>query len=99
LLGLFFISLEPASTLICCQQPLLILGLVIGRHLKFAILFGLVDSSSWVESLTFPFVGSKGRFLYSLFPQNNVVTPAVAGTLVAVVDYLGKVLHHNHDRQ
>jgi monovalent cation:proton antiporter-2 (CPA2) family protein len=93
LLGLFFISVGASIDFnLLLQQPLLILGLVIGLALvKFAVLFGLgrFFRLELSQSLLFACaLAQGGEFAFVLFSfatQNNVLTPAVAGTLVAVV--------------
>jgi len=91
LLGLFFISVGASIDFnLLLQQPLLILGLVIGLALvKFAIVRAGSILQVGVESRAYRLcLGSRGEFAFVLFSfatQNNVLTPAVAGTLVAVV--------------
>lgn len=93
LLGLFFIAVGASINFnLLFSQPLLILGLVIGLALvKFSVLFGLgrffkIELS---QSLIFAFfLAQGGEFAFVLFSfatQNNVLTSAVAGPLVAVV--------------
>jgi monovalent cation:proton antiporter-2 (CPA2) family protein len=93
LLGLFFISVGASINFnLLMQQPLLILGLVIGLVVvKGAVLFGLgrffrIEMS---QSLLFAFaLAQGGEFAFVLFSfatQNNVLTPAIAAPLVAVV--------------
>ncbi len=93
LLGLFFISVGASINFnLLIQQPLLILGLVIALAIaKFAVLFGLgrffqMDLS---QTVLFAFAlaqgGEFGFVLFSFATQNNVLTSAVAGPLVAVV--------------
>jgi monovalent cation:proton antiporter-2 (CPA2) family protein len=93
LLGLFFISVGASINFdLLIQQPLLILGLVIGLAIiKFAVLFGL----GWLfkleasQNLLFAFaLAQGGEFAFVLFSfatQNNVLTTSVGGILVAVV--------------
>jgi Kef-type K+ transport system membrane component KefB len=93
LLGLFFISVGASINFnLLIQEPLLILGLVVGLALvKGAVLFGLgrffrLEIS---QSLLFAFaLAQGGEFAFVLFSfatQNNVLTSAVAAPLVAVV--------------
>jgi monovalent cation:proton antiporter-2 (CPA2) family protein len=93
LLGLFFIAVGASINFnLLFSQPLLILGLVIGLVLfKFVVLFGLgrffkIELS---QNLIFAFfLAQGGEFAFVLFSfatQNNVLTSAVAGPLVAVV--------------
>jgi Kef-type K+ transport system membrane component KefB len=93
LLGLFFISVGASINFnLLIQQPLLILGLVIGLVMvKFAVLFGLgrffrMESS---QSLLFAFaLAQGGEFAFVLFSfatQNQVLSVSVAEPLVAVV--------------
>ncbi|MEH1918264.1 glutathione-regulated potassium-efflux system protein KefC [Nostoc sp.] len=93
LLGLFFISVGASINFnLLIQQPFLILGLVIGLAIiKFAVLFGL----GWLfkleasQNLLFAFaLAQGGEFAFVLFSfatQNNVLTTAVEGIIVAVV--------------
>ncbi|MEH2182917.1 glutathione-regulated potassium-efflux system protein KefC [Nostoc sp.] len=93
LLGLFFISVGASINFnLLIQQPFLILGLVIGLAIiKFAVLFGL----GWLfkleasQNLLFAFaLAQGGEFAFVLFSfatQNNVLTTAVGGIIVAVV--------------
>ena len=93
LLGLFFISVGASINFnLLVQQPLLIFGLVIGLAIvKFVILLGLgrFFKLELSQSLLFACaLAQGGEFAFVLFSfatQNNVLTPAVAGTLVAVV--------------
>ncbi len=93
LLGLFFIAVGAGINFnLLFEQPLLILGLVIGLVVtKFAVLFGLgrffrLQSS---QNLLFAFaLAQGGEFAFVLFSfatQNQVLTPAVAEPLIAVV--------------
>jgi monovalent cation:proton antiporter-2 (CPA2) family protein len=93
LLGLFFISVGASINFnLLIQQPLLILGLVIGLAIvKFAVLFGLSQFFKLELSQSFLFAAALaqgGEFAFVLFSfatQNKILTPAVAGPLVAVV--------------
>lgn len=93
LLGLFFISVGASVDFnLLIQQPLLILGLVIGLVLvKFAVLFGLGRFFRLELSQSILFacaLAQGGEFAFVLFSfatQSNVLTPAVAEPLVAVV--------------
>ena len=93
LLGLFFISVGASINFnLLLQQPLLILGLVAGLAIvKFAVLFGLgrFFRLQLSQSLLFACaLAQGGEFAFVLFSfatQNNVLTKAVAGPLVAVV--------------
>ena len=93
LLGLFFISVGASIDFnLLLQQPLLILGLVAGLAIvKFAVLFGLgrFFRLQLSQSLLFACaLAQGGEFAFVLFSfatQNNVLTKAVAGPLVAVV--------------
>jgi monovalent cation:proton antiporter-2 (CPA2) family protein len=93
LLGLFFIAVGASINFsLLLQEPLLILGLVIGLAIvKFAVLLGLgrlfrMDLS---QSFLFAFaLAQGGEFAFVLFSfatQNKVLTNAVAGPLVAAV--------------
>ncbi len=93
LLGLFFISVGASIDFnLLLQQPLLILGLVAGLAIvKFAVLFGLGRFFRLQLSQSILFacaLAQGGEFAFVLFSfatQNNVLTKAVAGPLVAVV--------------
>jgi len=93
LLGLFFISVGAGINFnLLFEQPLLILGLVLGLLLvKFAVLLvlGRVFKMPWSESVLFAFaLAQGGEFAFVLFSfatQNRVLTPAVTDPLVAVV--------------
>lgn len=93
LLGLFFISVGASINFnVLLQQPLLILGLVIGLVIvKFAVLFGLGQffklqlSQSLLLACALAQGGEFAFVLFSFATQNNVLTPAVAGPLVVVV--------------
>lgn len=93
LLGLFFISVGASINFnLLIQQPLLILGLVVGLALvKFAVLFilGRFFRLELNQSLLFAFaLAQGGEFAFVLFSfamQSNVLTTAVAGPLIAVV--------------
>ncbi|MBE9167968.1 glutathione-regulated potassium-efflux system protein KefC [Pleurocapsales cyanobacterium LEGE 06147] len=93
LLGLFFISVGASINFnLLIEQPWLILGLVIGlAMLKFTVLFALgrFFQLELSQSLLFAFaLAQGGEFAFVLFSfatQNNVLTPAVAGPLIAVV--------------
>ena len=93
MLGLFFISVGASINFnLLVQQPLLILGLVIGLALvKFAVLLGLgrLFRLELSQNLLFASaLAQGGEFAFVLFSfaaQNRVLTPAVADPLVAVV--------------
>jgi monovalent cation:proton antiporter-2 (CPA2) family protein len=93
LLGLFFISVGASINFnLLFSSPMLILGLVIGLALvKFAVLFGLgrFFRLELNQNLLFAlFLAQGGEFAFVLFSfatQNQVLTSAVAGPLVAVV--------------
>ncbi len=93
LLGLFFISVGASINFnLLIQQPLLILGLVLGLVLiKGAILFGLSKffGMEISQGLLFGFsLAQGGEFAFVLFSfaiQNQVLTTEVAAPLVAVV--------------
>lgn len=93
LLGLFFISVGASINFnLIIQQPLLILGLVIGLAVvKFAVLFvlGRFFRLELSQSLLFACaLAQGGEFAFVLFSfatQSNVLTPSVAGPLIAVV--------------
>ncbi|MBW4553116.1 MAG: glutathione-regulated potassium-efflux system protein KefC [Aphanocapsa sp. GSE-SYN-MK-11-07L] len=93
LLGLFFISVGASINFnLLIQQPLLILGLVLGLAVvKFAVLFGLgrLFRMELSQNLLFAFaLAQGGEFAFVLFSfalQNNVLTPAVSESLVAAV--------------
>lgn len=93
LLGLFFISVGASINFnLLIQQPLLILGLVIGLAIaKFGVLFALgrFFRLELSQSLLFAFaLAQGGEFAFVLFSfatQSNVLTSAVAGPLIAVV--------------
>jgi monovalent cation:proton antiporter-2 (CPA2) family protein len=93
LLGLFFISVGASINFnLLVQQPLLILGLVIGLAIvKFAALLGLgrLFQLQLSQNLLFASaLAQGGEFAFVLFSfatQNRVLTPAVAEPLVAVV--------------
>lgn len=93
LLGLFFISVGASINFnLLIQQPLLILGLVVGLAIvKFAVLFGLgrFFKLALDQSLLFAFaLAQGGEFAFVLFSfatQTNVLTPGVAGPLIAAV--------------
>ncbi len=93
LLGLFFIAVGASINFnLLVQQPLLILGLVIGLAVvKFAVLFGLgrLFRMEMSQNLLFAFaLAQGGEFAFVLFSfalQNNVLTPAVSESLVAAV--------------
>ena len=93
LLGLFFIAVGASIDFnLLIQQPLLILGLVLGLAIvKLAVLFGLgrffkIELS---QSLLFAFaLAQGGEFAFVLFSfatQNNVLPPEIANPLVVVV--------------
>lgn len=93
LLGLFFISVGASINFnLLIQQPLLILGLVIGLVVvKFAVLFGLgrFFQMELSQSLLFAFsLAQGGEFAFVLFSfatQNQVLATSVTEPLVAVV--------------
>ncbi len=93
LLGLFFISVGASINFnLLVQQPLLILGLVIGLILiKLTVLFGLGQffRMELRQSLLFAFaLAQGGEFAFVLFSfatQNRVLASTVAEPLVAVV--------------
>jgi voltage-gated potassium channel Kch len=93
LLGLFFISVGASINFnLLIQQPLLILGLVIGlATAKFAVLFalGYFFKLELSQSLLFAFaLAQGGEFAFVLFSfatQANVLPIAVTSPLVAVV--------------
>jgi monovalent cation:proton antiporter-2 (CPA2) family protein len=93
LLGLFFISVGASVNFnLLIQQPLLIVGLVIGLAIaKFTVLLGLgrFFRLELSQSLLFAFaLAQGGEFAFVLFSfatQNKVLTPAVAGPLIAAV--------------
>lgn len=93
LLGLFFISVGASINFnLLIQQPLLILGLVIGLVVvKFAVLFGLgrFFRMEMSQSLLFAFaLAQGGEFAFVLFSfatQNQILTASVAEPLVAAV--------------
>jgi monovalent cation:proton antiporter-2 (CPA2) family protein len=93
LLGLFFISVGASIDFnLLLQQPLLIVGLVIGLAIvKFAVLFGLgrFFRLGMSQSLLFACaLAQGGEFAFVLFSfatQNNVLPSSVANPLVVVV--------------
>lgn len=93
LLGLFFISVGASIDFnLLIQQPLLILGLVVGLAIvKLAVLFGLGRffrlnlSQSLIFACALAQGGEFAFVLFSFATQNNVLTLAVAEPLVAVV--------------
>ena len=93
LLGLFFISVGASINFnLLIQQPLLILGLVIGLAIaKFGVLFALgrFFRLEMSQSLLFAFaLAQGGEFAFVLFSfatQSNVLPTAIAAPLVAVV--------------
>lgn len=93
LLGLFFISVGASIDFnLLLQQPLLILGVVIGLVIaKFAVLFGLGQffRLPLSQSLLFGFaLAQGGEFAFVLFSfatQNQVLAPAVSNPLVVAV--------------
>lgn len=93
LLGLFFIAVGAGINFnLLFEQPLLILGLVVGlAAVKFAVLCGLgvFFKLPLSQSLLFGFaLAQGGEFAFVLFSfatQNRVLTPEVAEPLVAVV--------------
>ncbi|KGF72766.1 potassium transporter [Neosynechococcus sphagnicola sy1] len=93
LLGLFFISVGASINFnLLLEQPLLILGLVMGLAVvKFAVLLGLgrFFRLELSQSLLFAFALAQGGefafVLVSFSLQNQVLTAAIAGPLVAVV--------------
>lgn len=93
LLGLFFISVGASINFnLLIQQPLLILALVVGLALvKFAVLLSLGRFFKLELSQSFLFacaLAQGGEFAFVLFSfatQNNVLTTALAGPLIAVV--------------
>ncbi len=93
LLGLFFISVGASINFnLLIEQPLLILGVVFALILvKFAVLFGLgrFFKLELSQNLLFAFaLAQGGEFAFVLFSfalQNNVLTAAVAGPLIAAV--------------
>ncbi|MBW4660075.1 MAG: glutathione-regulated potassium-efflux system protein KefC [Drouetiella hepatica Uher 2000/2452] len=93
LLGLFFISVGASVNFnLVLQQPLLILGLVLGLAI---VKFGVLVALGWFfklelsQSLLFAFaLAQGGEFAFVLFSfatQSGVLTSAVAAPLVAVV--------------
>lgn len=93
LLGLFFIAVGASIDFnLLIQQPLLILGLVLGLAIvKLAVLFGLgrFFKIEFSQSLLFAFaLAQGGEFAFVLFSfatQNNVLPSGVADPLVVVV--------------
>lgn len=93
LLGLFFIAVGSSIDFnLLIQQPLLILGLVMGLAIvKFAVLLGLgrFFKLELNQSLLFAFaLAQGGEFAFVLFSfatQNNVLPAEVANPLVVVV--------------
>ncbi|MDX2244070.1 MAG: monovalent cation:proton antiporter-2 (CPA2) family protein [Leptolyngbyaceae cyanobacterium bins.302] len=93
LLGLFFISVGASINFnLLVQQPLLILGLVLGLVvIKFLVLFGLgrFFRMELSQSLLFAFaLAQGGEFAFVLFSfatQNQILTSGVAEPLVAAV--------------
>lgn len=93
LLGLFFIAVGSSIDFnLLIQQPLLILGLVMGLAIvKFAVLFSLgrFFKLELNQSLLFAFaLAQGGEFAFVLFSfatQNNVLPAEVANPLVVVV--------------
>lgn len=93
LLGLFFISVGASINFnLLIQQPLIILGLVLGLVIvKFAVLFGLgrFFRMELSQSLLFAFaLAQGGEFAFVLFSfatQNQILSSSVAEPLVAVV--------------
>jgi monovalent cation:proton antiporter-2 (CPA2) family protein len=93
LLGLFFISVGASINFnLLAQQPLLILGLVLGLVIvKFAVLFGLgrFFRMELSQSLLFAFaLAQGGEFAFVLFSfatQNQILSASVAEPLVAAV--------------
>ncbi|HEY9626275.1 MAG TPA: glutathione-regulated potassium-efflux system protein KefC [Coleofasciculaceae cyanobacterium] len=93
LLGLFFISVGASVNFnLLLQQPLLILGLVLGLAIaKFLVLaaLGWFFKLEWSQNLLFAFaLAQGGEFAFVLFSfatQSNVLTSAVAAPLIAVV--------------
>jgi monovalent cation:proton antiporter-2 (CPA2) family protein len=93
LLGLFFISVGASINFsLLLQEPLLILGLVVGLAIvKFVVLLGLgrLFQMDLSQSFLFAFaLAQGGEFAFVLFSfatQNKVLTTAVAGPLVAAV--------------
>ncbi|UBF25285.1 glutathione-regulated potassium-efflux system protein KefC [Kovacikia minuta CCNUW1] len=93
LLGLFFIAVGASINFnLLIQQPLLILALVIGLAIvKFGVLFilGRFFRMDLSQSFLFAFaLAQGGEFAFVLFSfatQNRVLTPTVAGPLVAAV--------------
>jgi monovalent cation:proton antiporter-2 (CPA2) family protein len=93
LLGLFFIAVGASIDFnLLIQQPLLILGMVVGLAIaKFLILFGLgrFFKMELSQNLLFAFaLAQGGEFAFVLFSfatQNNVLPAEVADPMVAVV--------------
>jgi monovalent cation:proton antiporter-2 (CPA2) family protein len=93
LLGLFFISVGASINFdLLQQQPLLILGLVIGLAIvKFTVLFalGYFFKLELSQNLLFAFaLAQGGEFAFVLFSfatQSRVLSSAVAAPLIAVV--------------
>lgn len=93
LLGLFFISVGASINFnLLIQQPLLILGLVIGLAIaKFSVLLALARffKLELSQSLLFAFaLAQGGEFAFVLFSfatQANVLPTAIAAPLIAVV--------------
>lgn len=93
LLGLFFISVGASVNFsLLIQQPLLILVLVVGLAIaKFAVLFALsrIFKLELAQSFLFAFaLAQGGEFAFVLFSfatQSEVLTPATAAPLIAVV--------------
>jgi monovalent cation:proton antiporter-2 (CPA2) family protein len=93
LLGLFFISVGASIDFnLLVQQPLLILGVVLGLAIvKFAVLFLLGRSFKleMSQSLLFAFaLAQGGEFAFVLFSfatQNNVLPATVANPLIVAV--------------
>ncbi|BAC89284.1 glutathione-regulated potassium-efflux system protein KefC [Gloeobacter violaceus] len=93
LLGLFFIAVGASINFnLLFEQPLLILGLVIGLAVvKFSVLLALGQFFRLQLSQSFLFafaLAQGGEFAFVLFSfatQNRVLTPEVAEPLVAVV--------------
>jgi monovalent cation:proton antiporter-2 (CPA2) family protein len=93
LLGLFFLSVGAGINFnLLIQQPLLILGLVVGLAVfKFGVLFALGQffKLELSQSLLFAFaLAQGGEFAFVLFSfatQSNVLPTSVASLLVAVV--------------
>jgi len=107
LLGLFFISVGASINFnLLVQQPLLILGLVIALAIaKFGVLFALgrFFRLEMSQSLLFAFaLAQGGEFAFVLFSfatQAQVLSPAIAALLVAVVALSMALTPLIYDRQ